>query len=74
MLILHANGFEAYEVSVFTDVLGWAVTFGSQPIRIVTAGLHQTLKRTFGFRAMPDSLVEDLGLDTGEMNPSPVPF
>lgn len=64
VLILLANGFEAYEASAFTDVLGWADTFGDQPISMVTAGLHQVLGCTFGLRVMPNELVHNLDLDT----------
>ena len=32
VLILLANGFEVYEAAAFIDVLGWATTFGSDPI------------------------------------------
>ncbi len=63
-LLLLANGFEAYEASAFTDVLGWADTFGDHPLGMVTAGLHQVLSCTFGFRVMPDMLVRELDLDT----------
>lgn len=64
VLILLANGFEVYEASVFTDVLGWADSFGDQPLRAVTAGLSPVLGCTFGLRVMPESLVSDLELDT----------
>ncbi len=64
VLILLANGFETYEASAFTDVLGWADSFGNHPISIVTAGLHEVLGCTFGFRVLPNELVHNLDLDT----------
>jgi protein deglycase len=63
VLIVLANGFEAYEASAFTDVLGWADAFGDEPIRVVTAGLHRELRCTFGFRVLPEALAKDLYLD-----------
>jgi protein deglycase len=64
VLVLLANGFEAYEASAFIDVLGWADSFGDQPIKAVTAGLRKELACTFGFRVMPEAVLGDLSLDT----------
>lgn len=63
VLLLLANGFEAYEASAFTDVLGWADAFGDEKIRVVTAGLHQVLRCTFGLTVMPDVLAEDIDIN-----------
>ncbi len=63
VLILLADGFEAYEASAFTDVLGWADSFGDTRLTVVTAGLRPVLTCTFGMKVMPDSLVKDLDLD-----------
>ena len=40
VLLLLANGFEAYEASVFTDVLGWNRLEGDGTTEVVTCGLH----------------------------------
>jgi len=53
VLLLLADGFEAFEAAAFTDVFGWASTFGSEPIEVVTAGLHPRLKCTFTFEVIP---------------------
>ncbi len=63
VLILLANGVEAYEASVFTDVLGWADSFGDMKIRTLTAARHPMITCTFGFRVMPETLIENLDLD-----------
>jgi 4-methyl-5(b-hydroxyethyl)-thiazole monophosphate biosynthesis len=63
ILILLSNGFEAYEAAAFIDVLGWANTFGSEKIKIVTSGLHPKLTCTFGFCVIPDTTVDKLNLD-----------
>lgn len=63
ILILLSDGFEIYEAAAFIDVLGWANTFGSEKIKIVTAGLHVKLKCTFGFQTIPDSRINKLNLN-----------
>ena len=32
VLLFLAQGFEAYEASVFTDVIGWSRAFGIEPV------------------------------------------
>lgn len=54
VLLLLANGFEAYEASVFTDVLGWNEYEGDGTTQIVTCGLHKQLKSTWGFAVIPE--------------------
>lgn len=54
VLLLLANGFEAYEASVFTDVLGWNEYEGDGTTQIVTCGLHKQLKSTWGFTVIPE--------------------
>jgi 4-methyl-5(b-hydroxyethyl)-thiazole monophosphate biosynthesis len=63
VLLLLANGFEVYEAAAFIDVLGWAHTFGSDRIRVVTAGLHPELTCTFGYQSIPAVLVSELDPD-----------
>lgn len=63
VLILLAQGFEAYEAAVFTDVLGWADAFGDERIKTRTAGLRSELKCAFGLRVVADALVSELDLD-----------
>lgn len=52
VLLLLANGFEAFEAAAFTDVLGWASAFGSEEIEVITAGLHPRLKCTFSLEVV----------------------
>lgn len=63
VLLLLADGFELLEAAGFTDVLGWANIDGQEPIELVSAGLRTPLHTTFGFAAIPDSLVEMLELE-----------
>lgn len=60
VLLLLANGFEAYEASVFTDVLGWNEYEGDGTTQIVTCGMHNKLKSTWGFTVIPEMLINDV--------------
>lgn len=63
ILLLLANGFEAYEASAFTDVLGWNQLEGDGSTVVVTAGLHKELKATWNFCVTPEKLLMDVNLD-----------
>ena len=63
ILILLSNGFESYEAAAFIDILGWANTFGSEEIKIVTVGLHGKLRCTFGFQIIPEFQINELNLN-----------
>ena len=60
VLLLLANGFEAYEASVFTDVLGWATVFGDTPIEVKTAGRRSELKCTWNLTVIPEIYVSEV--------------
>ncbi|MGE5628935.1 MAG: DJ-1/PfpI family protein [Solirubrobacterales bacterium] len=60
VLLLLANGFEAVEASVFTDVLGWNLVEGDGSTRVVTAGLHEKLKCTWNFTVIPEINLNDV--------------
>lgn len=63
ILLLLANGFEAYEASVFTDVLGWNQLEGDGSTVVVTVGMHPLLQATWNFQVTPEMLTTDLNLD-----------
>jgi 4-methyl-5(b-hydroxyethyl)-thiazole monophosphate biosynthesis len=54
VLLLLADGVELFEAAAFTDVLGWANTFGPERIECVCAGLRPRLCCTFGPDLIPD--------------------
>lgn len=54
VLLFLAQGFEEYEASVFTDVIGWSRAFGSEPVELVTAGLRSEIKCTWNFTVIPE--------------------
>ncbi|MGG5318817.1 DJ-1/PfpI family protein [Enterococcus sp. AZ072] len=63
-LLLLANGFEAYEASVFTDVLGWNLYEGDGSTELVSVGLHSELTCTWGPKWIPDVLLDEIQLDS----------
>lgn len=63
-----------YEASAFTDVLGWADSFGDTRLKVVTAGMHPVLKCTFGLKVMPEALLKDLDLETFDVLAMPGGF
>jgi 4-methyl-5(b-hydroxyethyl)-thiazole monophosphate biosynthesis len=61
VLLLLANGFEEYEASSFTDVLGWSRIFGI-PVEAITAGMHPKLKCTWNFTVIPEKLLKEINI------------
>jgi protein deglycase len=60
VLLLLADGFEAFEAAAFTDVLGFATAFGDEEVEVITVGLRQELHCTFGFTVVPELLLDDV--------------
>ena len=54
VLLFLAQGFEAYEASVFTDVIGWSRAFGIEPVDLVTTGLRSEIKCTWNLTVCPE--------------------
>jgi len=54
VLLFLAQGFEAYEASVFTDVIGWSRFFGTEPVDMVTTGLRAELICTWNLIVKPE--------------------
>ena len=62
ILLLLANGFEAVEASVFTDVLGWNKWEGDGSTEVITVGLHKQLQCTWNFSITPEKLLHEIDL------------
>lgn len=60
VLLFLANGFEAYEASVFTDVIGWSRAFGDIPVELTTTGRHRKLKCTWNFTVIPEIQIDEV--------------
>lgn len=54
VLLFLAQGFEEYEASVFTDVIGWSRVFGTEPVDLITTGLRPEIKCTWNFIVRPE--------------------
>ena len=54
VLLFLAQGFEAYEASVFTDVIGWSRVFGVEPVDLITTGLRSEIKCTWNLIVRPE--------------------
>ncbi len=63
VLLLLANGFEAVEASVFTDVLGWNKTDGDGTTTLVTVGMREKLKCTWNFTVIPEMILNEVNVD-----------
>jgi 4-methyl-5(b-hydroxyethyl)-thiazole monophosphate biosynthesis len=63
VLLLLADGVELFEAAAFTDVLGWADTFGSERIELVCAGLRPRLRCTFGPNLTPDAQLDQVRVE-----------
>ncbi len=54
VLLFLAQGFEEYEASVFTDVMGWSRVGGIQAVDLVTTGLRKEIKCTWNMMVRPE--------------------
>jgi 4-methyl-5(b-hydroxyethyl)-thiazole monophosphate biosynthesis len=63
VLLLLAEGFEAVEASVFTDVIGWNRTDGDGSTELITTGMREKLKCTFNFTVIPEMPLSEVNVD-----------
>jgi protein deglycase len=63
VLLFLAQGFEEYEASVFTDVIGWSRVYGKEPVGLVTTGLRSEIKCTWNFIVRPELEFEKIKVD-----------
>ncbi len=63
VLLLLANGFEVYEASVFTDVLGWNLVDGDGSTDLVSCGLTKDLTSTFNLKVQTDLTIDAVKVD-----------
>lgn len=62
VLLFLAQGFEAYEASVFTDVMGWSRSFGNEPVDLNTTGFRPELKCTWNLIVRPELEFEKINV------------
>lgn len=63
VLLFLAQGFEAYEASVFTDVIGWSHEAGSNPVDLVTTGLRHELTCCWNLIVKPELTFDQIKVD-----------
>lgn len=63
VLLLLAQGFEEYEASVFTDVLGWSRDIGDIPVNVLTAGRRAQIKCTWNLIVTPEAQLSEISVD-----------
>lgn len=63
VLLFLASGFEAYEASVFTDVIGWTRELGVEPVDLTTAGFTSTIAAYWNLIAQPEILFDQINVD-----------
>ncbi len=62
VLLLLSNGFEAYEASAFTDVIGFSKNGGIN-VDVESVGLYKNLSCAFGFSVIPNKLLREITVD-----------
>ncbi len=63
VLLLIPNGAEELEISAFTDVMGWSRAHGTEPVELVTTGLHKEIKCAWNLRLIPELLFDHISTD-----------
>jgi protein deglycase len=62
VLLFLAQGFEEYEASVFTDVIGWSRVYGKEPVDLITTGLRSEIKCTWNLIVRPEIEFEKINV------------
>lgn len=60
VLLLLCQGFEEFEASVFTDVLGWSRSYGHEGVEVETVALRPEVKCTFNLMVRAQRQIEDI--------------
>jgi protein deglycase len=63
VLLLLCNGVEIYEAAAFYDVLGWSGEYSDKKVEVVTVGLQNPVRGTFGIKIIPDILLDEVRAD-----------
>jgi protein deglycase len=63
VLLFLAQGFEAYEASVFTDVFGWSREAGFEPVDLITTGLRPELTCYWNLIVKPEIPFEQIRVE-----------
>lgn len=63
VLLFLAQGFEAYEASVFTDVFGWSREAGLEPVDLITTGLRSEITCYWNLIVKPELPFSEINID-----------
>lgn len=63
VLLFLSQGFEAYEASVFTDVIGWSREAGLEPVDLITTGLRSELTCYWNLIVKPELPFDQINVD-----------
>ena len=63
VLLFLSQGFEEYEASVFTDVIGWSRVYGTTPVDLITTGLRNQIKGTWNMIVKPELDFEKINVE-----------
>jgi 4-methyl-5(b-hydroxyethyl)-thiazole monophosphate biosynthesis len=63
VLLFLAQGFEEYEASVFTDVIGWSRIYGKEQVDLVTTGLRTEINCTWNLIVRPQIEFDSVNAD-----------
>lgn len=63
VLLFLAQGFEAYEASVFTDVFGWSREAGLEPVDLITTSLRSEMKCYWNLIVKPELPFSEINID-----------
>lgn len=60
VLLLLCQGFEEFEASVFTDVLGWSRSYGHEGVSVETLAIRPEIECTFNLIVRPQKRIEEI--------------
>lgn len=63
VLLFLSQGFEAYEASVFTDVIGWSREAGLEPVDLITTGLRSELTCYWNLIVKPELPFDQINVE-----------
>ena len=63
VLLFLSQGFEEYEASVFTDVIGWSRAYGTIPVDLITTGLRPRINCTWNMIVIPELEFERINVE-----------
>jgi 4-methyl-5(b-hydroxyethyl)-thiazole monophosphate biosynthesis len=66
VLLFLAQGFEAYEASVFTDVFGWSRDAGLEPVDLITTSLRSEVKCYWSLIVKPELAFSEINIEDYE--------